>query len=78
MGVEAHDGDKVIYEVCADRACPARRDGTEHAHLVSVDRMLHPVVNRRGAAVLTDAGLAEGRDFYVYPEVEQEPADGRR
>lgn len=35
---EARDGDVATYQRCDDPNCPAKRPGTEHAHLVSVKR----------------------------------------
>lgn len=37
-GAEARGGDVAVYETCTDEACPAKREGTGHAHLVEVRR----------------------------------------
>jgi hypothetical protein len=34
----AQDGDLASYQQCTDPDCPDRRPGTEHAHLVNVQR----------------------------------------
>ena len=35
---EARDGDLVTYQKCTDPDCPSNRPGTEHAHLVKLER----------------------------------------
>jgi hypothetical protein len=52
----AQDGDTATYQQCTDPACPARRPGTEHAHLVTIQR-------EDGEVEVIDAEHAELDEF---------------